>query len=625
MARPRTRGAAALVILALLFVAVTVLVSQLLRGARLDLTDNGLYTLTDGTRRIARSLPEPVTLRLYFSRAVAAPVPFITTYAGRVRELLEEIAAASNGKVRLEVIDPAPFSEDEDRAAEFGLEAVPLGPGGEKLYFGLAGTNSTDGRATIGFFQPEKEQFLEYDIARLLNELAHPQKPVVGLLSTLPISFGFDPMTQQSREPWAIVTQMQQLFDVRNVAPTANSIPPDVKVLMLVHPKGLSTATLYAIDQFVMRGGRVLAFVDPSAEQDAAGADPMNPLGGEGRASEAGPLLAGWDIGFDPRQVIADDGHALTVSSGGQPVRHLGFLGFDAASFAAKDVITAGLGTVNFATVGFLTPKGLAGVTFEPLVSSSQLAAPIPAARFAMPGDPARLYDGFRPTGQRYVIAARITGPLKSAFPAGRPADAGAAAADAPPHLGATTQPANIVVVADSDVLADMLWTRADSLLGQRFVQAFANNGDFVLNALDNLGGSGDLIGIRGRASFARPFDRVEELRRSAGEALRGKEAELTRELQATEQKLTQLQSHRNDHTSALLTPAQEQELARFQDERSRVRKELREVRRGLDRDIEALGATLKAINIIAVPLAFLLVAFVVVAVRRRRLLRARP
>jgi ABC-type uncharacterized transport system involved in gliding motility auxiliary subunit len=373
----------------------------------------------------------------------------------------------------------------------------------------------------------------------------------------------------------------------------------------------------------VLRGGRLLAFVDPSAEQDTGGGDPMNPLaGGFGRASDLGPLLTAWGVSFDSRQVVGDDEHALTVSAGGQPVRHLGFLGFDAAAFAPKDVITAGLGTVNFATVGFLTAKGLAGVQFEPLVSTGQLAGLIPAERFAVPGDPTRLYDGFKPTGERYTLAARLTGRLQSAYPAGRPAAAGPAPAGTT-HLAASTGPANIVIVADTDVLADMLWTRADSMLGQRFVQAWAHNGDLVLNALDNLGGSGDLIGIRGRASFVRPFERVDELRRSADEALRGKEQELTRELQATEQKLAALQSRRADDASTLLSREQEQELQRFQSERVRIRKELREVRRGLDRDIETLGGVLKAINIVVAPLVFLVLALAVVALRRRRMRRA--
>jgi len=268
---------------------------------------------------------------------------------------------------------------------------------------------------------------------------------------------------------------------------------------------------------------------------------------------------------------------------------------------------------MNFATAGHLTPKGVDGVTIEPLVSTSTLAAPIPAARFAVPGDPARLYDGFRPTGESYPVAARITGTLKSAFP-GR---------TDPAHRATTQAPANVIVVADTDMLADLLWTRTQSLLGQRYVQAWAHNGDFVLNALDNLAGSSDLIGIRGRATFARPFDVVEDLRRNADEALRAKETELTAELQATEQKLADLQSGRPQQGEALLSAEQERELDRFQAERVRIRKELREVRRGLDEDIEALGRTLKRANIIVTPLLLTLLALLVARLLRRR--RASP
>lgn len=606
---PRLQGIAALALLAVLFVAATVLVSTGIRNARLDLTDNRLYTLTEGTRKIARSLQEPVTLRLYFSREASAPVPFLRSYAARVEELLREVASASEGRVRIEVIDPVPFSEEEDRAAELGLQAIPAGASGGEIYLGIAGSNSTDGAAAISFLQPDREAFLEYEVARLTHQLGNPEKPVVGLMSALPVGFGFDPATQQATEPWAIVAQMQELFQVRNLEIAATTIPPEVRVLMLVHPKHLSQATLYAIDQFVMRGGRLLVFVDPSAEQDASGADPMNPLGGDGRASELEPLFSAWGLGFNPGEVIGDDQLALTVDSGGQPVRHLGFLGFDAESLATRDVITAGLGNMNFATTGYLTSKGIEGVTVEPLVSTSTLAAPIPAARFAVPGDPARLYDGFRPTGESYVVAARVSGALKSAFPAGSDQA----------HLAATKASANIVVVADTDMLADILWTRTQSLLGQRYVQAWAHNGDFVLNALDNLAGSSDLIGIRGRATFVRPFERVEDLRRNADEALRAKETELTAELQATEQKLSELQAGRQQQGAALLSPEQERELDRFQAERVRVRKELRDVRRGLDEDIEALGMTLKVANIVVAPLLLTLLALAIARLLRRR------
>ena len=269
----------ALVVIAVLFVAVMLLVNVAFRGARVDLTQNHLYTLSDGTKKIVGSLDEPINLYLYFSDKGTQDLPQLRTYYTRVREMLEEIASRSGGKVKLELVDPLPFSEDEDRAASFGLQSVPVGNAGEKVFFGLAGTNSTNGQSTIPFFNPEKESFLEYDVAKLIHELSVAKKPVVGILSDLPIASGFDPATRQMREPWAVDQQWSQLFDMKPLqASTLKSVDKDIDVLVVVHPKQLSDDAQYAIDQFVLRGGHLLAFVDPDAELDDSGADPQNPM-----------------------------------------------------------------------------------------------------------------------------------------------------------------------------------------------------------------------------------------------------------------------------------------------------------------------------------------------------------
>lgn len=613
----RSVGAASFVALALLFVGLTVLFDHGLRGARLDLTENRLYTLSAGTERLVGSLREPVNLYLFSSREAMEPVPQLRTYATRVRELLEEIAARSGGKVRLHVVDPAPFSEDEDRANEFGLRAVPLGPTGDPVYLGLAGTNSTDGRATIEFFNPQKEEFLEYDVARLVHELAGPKRRVVGLLTTLPLSAGFDPQAGGMRPGWAIDDQMRELFEVRTIAPDASALPRDLDALMIVHPKGLSPALKYAIDQYVLAGGRLLLFVDPDAQQDPSGGERAALYAGSDRASTLEPLLSAWGVKFDAGRVVGDLEHALLVGdpAGGAPERHLAFLGFDAGTFAKGDVITAALDSINLATPGFLTPTPPKGVTFEPLLTSGTQSAPIATEKLAMAVTADSLRSGFRPTGQRYVVAARVAGALPSAFPDGPPAGVAATA----PHLRAASRPANVVVVADTDLLSDMLWIRTQTVFGQRYAEAWANNGDLVLNALDNLTGSADLISIRGRAAFSRPFTRVEALRARADDRLRAKEVELERELATTEQKLAELQRRREDQSSLALSPEQQRELDRFQQEKVRIRKELREVRRGLDADIERLGTTLRLVNVAAVPLLLSIAALVLLALRRRR------
>ena len=608
---------------AVLFLGVVMLSNMGLRGMRLDLTQNRLYTLSPGTQQVLAELKEPVNLYFYFSREAAAKqAPLIMPYATRVREFLEELQARAGGKIRVTVVDPQPFSDDEDRAAEFGLQSLQAG-GGDALYFGLAGTNSTDGRSSIPAFQADREEFLEYDVAKLINELGTPKKPVIGLLSSLGLQGQFNPMTGQMGEPWLILTQLQELFTIRSLTADVDHIDKDVDVLMLVHPKHLPPKTLYAIDQFVMRGGRILLFVDPNSGADISGEDPSNPLAGAmaDHSSDLEPLLAAWGVDYDPSRVIGDLERGLEVRSSMQspPVRHIGILGLGHDDMNQKDVVSAKLDKINLAAPGALAAHPGAKTTFEPLLLSSASAGPIPAQRFNALMDPSTLRDGFKPTGVRYALAARITGPVESAFPQGPPPEQKPAAGPPAAHLARTAAPANIVIIADTDMLMDYMWVQAREVFGQRVAQAFANNGDLVANILDNLSGSSALISIRGRATFSRPFERVEALRRRADDRLRSKALELQAELQQTEAKLTDLQNKRSDQSSLMLSPEQEDELKRFIAEKARVRKELRETQRGLDVDINRLDAWLKVINIGIVPLLVAVAGVIILSRRRRR------
>jgi ABC-type uncharacterized transport system involved in gliding motility auxiliary subunit len=619
-------GVGGLIALAVLFLAVVMLSNVGLRGVRLDLTQNKLYTLSKGTQQVLGDLKEPVNLYFYFSRdAAAKQSPLIMPYAARVREFLEEVSARAGGKIHLQVIDPQPFSDDEDRAAEFGLQS--LRPDGEALYFGLAGTNSTDGRSAIPTFTADREEFMEYDVAKLIQELGTPKKPVIGLLTSIGIQGQFNPQTGQMGEPWPIYTQIQQLFTVRTLTSDLDHIDKDVDVLMLIHPKQLAPKTLYAIDQFVMRGGRMLLLVDPNAGADLSGQDPRNPLAAAmaNHSSDLQPLLATWGVDYDPTKVVGDLARGLEVraSASTAPTRHIGILGLRHGDMDQKDVVTASLESINLATVGSLAARPGAKTTFEPLLQSSANAEPMPAQRFNALSDPAALRDGFKSTGVRYTIAARITGPVESAYPNGPPGDQKPAPGPPIAHLAKSTTPANIVVIADTDLLMDYLWVQTRELLGQRIAQAFANNGDLIANILDNLSGSSALISVRGRASFSRPFERIEALKRQADDRLRAKALELQTELQQTEGKLTELQAKRNDQSSLMLSPEQETELKRFTAEKTRVRKELRETERGLDVDINRLGSRLKVINIAIAPLIVAVAGVVILSLRRSRRRRA--
>jgi ABC-type uncharacterized transport system involved in gliding motility auxiliary subunit len=607
MNKRSTLGGGALLALALLFIGLTILFANVLRGWRVDLTQNGLYTTAPGTVKILRGLKEPINLYFFYSEKQVNNLPELKTYGVRVRELLQELAARSNGNLRLSIIDPQPFSDDEDRATELGVRGAPVGQGGENLYFGLAGTNSTDGHQAIEFFDPRKEEFLEYDVMKLIYQLSTPKKPVVGWMSSIPMggAAAVDPRTGEPRNPPVMYTQAEELFNVKPVAMTATNIDPDVDVLVIVHPKALSQATQFAIDQYALRGGRILMFVDPFAEADTAGADPQNPMAAmtADKSSDPGVLLRTWGVDFNSKEVIGDLGHALQVSmrQGEQPVRHLGILGMDESSLNPKDVVDAGLNTINLATVGHLSPIKGATTTFEPLITSSNQAAPIPSQRFAVLFDPSQLREGFKPTGQKYTFAARITGNVKSAFPNGAPEGATTSGT----VLKESGKPLNLIVVADTDMLQDFLWVRMQNFFGQRVASAIANNGDLVANALDNLSGSSDLISVRGRATFNRPFDRVEALRRNAEDRFRAKEQQLEEELKSTEDKLSQMQSRKDDQSSMILSPEQEQELERFKQEQVRIRKSLRDVRLQLNEDIQALRRNLMILNIVVLPLLF--------------------
>ncbi len=625
-------SASSLLVLALAFVAAVIVSNQLFKGWRIDLTESNLYTLSDGTKRILENIEEPINLYFYYSDQATAGIPSLRSYAMRVREMLEEFESEARGKIRLSVIDPLPFSEEEDRAAQFGLQGVQLGTTPDPIYLGLAGTDSVDNEETIPFFQPDKEAFLEYDIAKLVSTLANPERSVVGLIAGVEMSGGFDPQTQNLRRPWVVYDQAQQLFELRSLGTSVESIPDDVSLLWIVQPKNLSNATQYAIDQFVMRGGKALIFVDPVADVDPAQAQGMPqgmpPLG---QGSDLPTLFEAWGIDFSSDEVVADAQLALPITTGSstRPMRHYGYVGVTPDWMSADDIVTADLNVINLATAGRFGVADGAAATIEPLLTSSAAASSLPATRFSFLPDPSILQTGFVPSGESYVLAARVTGTLPSAFPNGPPAttvsaadgdedggDEGGQKAAADEHIAESVEPANLIVVADVDMLGDQMWVQVQSFFGQQLASAFASNGAFVINALENLLGSSDLIAVRSRASFTRPFTRVEALRVDAEARFRETEQRLQSELDETERRLRDLQSSREDSGNLLLSAEQQQEIDRFINQRASIRRELRAVQRNLDRDIERLGTTLKVINIGLVPA--LLTVFVLLAVWRR-------
>jgi len=604
----------ALAVLAVLFVAVILICNTLFRGARLDLTSSHLYTLSQGTKNILSSIDEPIHLYLFYSDKGSQELPQVRVYAQRVREMLEEMSARAGGKLKLEVIDPQPYSEDEDRATGYGLQAVPAGQNGEKIFLGLAGTNSTNGKSVIPFLQPNKEAFLEYDVAKLIHELTQTKKAVVGMISGLPIAQSFDPQTRAMKDAWAIDQQLTQMFDVRTLnAASIKSIDKDIDTLALVHPKKLSDEVLYAIDQFVMRGGHLLVFVDPEAESDESGADPGNPQAAmmADKSSDLPQLFKAWGIEYDPHKIVIDRKHALqiTVQQGAPPVADPAIMGFRKADLNSADVTTANLDSINISSAGYFALAKDAKAKLTPLIQTSDDAMTVPVERVKFLPDPSQLLAGYAPTKEHYVIAGRLEGKFTSAFPDRKDAE----------HLAETKADNVIVLVADTDLLTDRLWVQVQPFFGQKLMNAFANNGDFFINAVDNLTGSSDLISIRGRATSQRPFTVVDDMKRSAEESFRDKERELQQQLSETERKLTELQSGKSKGSEMIMSPEQQAELTKFLDQKVVIRKQLRDVRHSLDQNIDALGARLKFLNIGLMPILITIAALMFAFWKRKR------
>lgn len=610
----RASGGLTLLVLLLLFIGATIVSNLVLRGARIDLTANNEYTLSEGSKEVIASIDEPINLYFYFSDESSRDLPPVRTYAQRVRELLEEMAGRSGGKLRLSIIDPQPFSEEEDEATAYGLQSVPVGPTGEKLFFGLAGSNSLNGRAAIPFFQPDRELFLEYEVAKLIQALIKPDKPVIGLISSLPLVGGFDPATQRMSDPWAIYQQLDDLFEVRPLGTELSTIDEAVKLLLIVHPKALSEDTQYAIDQFLLKGGRAIVFVDPNAGADTSGNDPNNPSAAmfADKSSNLPKLFEAWGVEYKADEVVVDRtlGLQVQVAANEPPVTHPLILGLRSEQMNAEDLLTAKLEQLNVDSVGQLKLKEGSALKLEPLLQSSAESATVSTERIRFLPDPRELLKDFTPSAENHVIAARLSGKLVSAFPD---------RAEREGHVAESAEDVQLIVFADTDLLTNRLWVQVQNFFGQSLVRPFADNGDMVVNAADNLSGSPALISIRGRNSSARPFTVVEAMRRAADERFRETEVQLQERLTETEEKINELQAGKQDQDALILSPEQQAEIQRFQEEKLKIRKELRDVRRSLDQDIQRLGATLKFINIALVPLLVIAVALVLWSLRRRR------
>ena len=603
----RTRTLVGLVCLALIFVSANLLAARYL-AARVDLTGERLYTLSRGTLQTLARIDEPITLRFYYSPRLGEAVPAYGVYVQRVRELLDRYADAAAGKLNLEIHQPQPFSDEEDRAVAFGLQGVLLNSQGEQVYFGLAGTNSTDDQQVIPFFAPERERFLEYDLTRLVHALAVPKRIVVGLVSSLPLE-------SERGRPSAVVQQLRQLDDVETLPAEFDTVPTGTDVLMLVHPQKLPDKSLYAIDQFVLQGGKAIVFVDPYSELAARSERPA-----AAPASDLARLFTAWGVRLLPDTVAADRRNARRVgvptrSGGTEAMDYIAWLNLHGAELNRDDVITANLNLVTMASAGILEPLPGAATKLEPLITTSPASMKLPADKVAGLPDVAGLLTRFKPDDTRYVLAARVTGPAETAFPE----------AAAPKGVKQSVQPINVVVVADTDILDDRFWARSEDFFGRQVVTPVANNADFVANAVDVLGGGEELVGLRSRGTSVRPFELVQEIQRAADDRYAAEQQALERKLKQTQAKLRELSAGEPADAKAALAPEQARAVERFRAEAAATRRELRGVQSALRQDIERLKLILEFVDIALVPIIVAAAALVLGALRLRRWRRRQP
>jgi ABC-type uncharacterized transport system involved in gliding motility auxiliary subunit len=614
----------AVILAAIIFVALNIAADASLRTERLDLTQNSVFTLSQGTKNIIAKLREPITLKFFYTKKLGANYAQVNAYANRVRDLLHEYAARSHGRIILQEIDPEPYTDAEDQATAAGLTGAPT-DSGDFVYFGLVGTNTIDGEQAIPFFSQEREGYLEYDITSLIYKLATPKKPVVGILSSLPLETGMGGMAammQGQSQPFAIYQELAQSYTTQPIDPSFDSIPKNINVLMIVDPTTLSQAQLYAIDQFVLGGGHALVFVDPNSEIAQSGSAQMG--GSSGAPQSTLPLLRAWGVGYNMNKVIGDRLLAQRVQMGNDarnPVASYPiWLHLTNANFNGKDQVTSNLQTLNLASAGALTQLAGATTTFVPLVSSSDQAGLLDSAQVRMSARPTDLMNEIRAAGKPFTIAARISGTAKTAFPNGA-----ATVHSTTPQI--KSGPIDVIVMADSDIFDDRFWVHVENLYGKPLATPFADNAAFVLNAVENLTGSDDLISLRTRATNDRPFTVVKQLQSQAQAQFQEQAEALQARLTDTESRLKELEQGGSTNgkpvNSTALTPEQQAAIERFKRDLITTRTQLRDVQHDLRKNIDALGAFLAFINIALVPILVALFAIVLAFLRRRRRARA--
>ena len=627
--------------------ALTVLVIMLgnhyLSSIRVDMTENKIYSVSQGTKNILQNLSEPLKIQFFYSSKLSVELPGISVYADRVKDMLNEYRRISGGKIIIEHIDPEPFSENEDLAVASGIDGIPIDQIGNSFYFGLLGTNSIDGIERIAFFSPEREQQLEYDLTHLIQGLASNVENKIGIISTLPVQGNPQGAMQgMPSQPWYSLEQLTQLYDLSYLEQDSDSIDPALSALLVIQPEGLPRHTLFAIDQYALQGGKIIIFVDPLAESDQQ-QNQFNPQADEGNSNpdDLQALLSSWGVSVSRDSVVADIDNALRVQSSqtglGEVIDYPLWFLLNQNNMNADEPVFVQLGELVIASSGVVEPTQQATTQFTALLKTSKSASMFDLETLKAQTDPKELLTALKPGDSELVIAARISGKASTAFPDYSPEQEIDETSESKSDDQSTESQSddlqtqaqfeqtnsgeiNIVAFADTDLLQDQFWVQVQNFMGNPLVIPSAGNGRLIANLVDQMSGSPDLISVRNRGTANRPFTLLESIRQSADRNFLQKEQELSAQLQDTENKLLELEQAKNAANSAILTADQQLEIDNFTQNKIDIRKQLRQVRHSLQKDIEHVETLVKWVNMALIPFIIIIAGILVLYLKSRRI-----
>jgi ABC-type uncharacterized transport system involved in gliding motility auxiliary subunit len=584
---------------------------------RWDLTENHLYTLSQGSQRIVQKLDTPVEIRFYYSKDNASTPVYLRTYAQEVEDLLSEFQQASRGKIKIVKLDPKPDSDAEDSARLDGVEGQTVNLN-DKVYLGLA-VSCLDAKTAIPFLSPGRESLLEYDVSRAISSVANPKKAVIGIMSALPVLGRNNPMMMQRRQqgsaPWVFAQELKENYTVREVPLTVDKIDDDISVLLVCYPKGITDSAQYAIDQFLLRGGKMVALLDPFSFVDFQMSGQAGMMGGEGFSASLDKLLKAWGINFTSNQVVADPAFATKIQREANVVQSdPSVLSLTADAINRNDPLGAATNDVLLPFAGAFLGTPVDGLKEEVLISSSEQSSLVDAMTVQMGSDAVR--KALKPAHTRYPLAVRLTGKFKTAFANGKPAATPAEPANpnatptptpstssTPVPLKEATNEGVVVLIGDADFAFDTIAGNEQQVLTQTVFSPTNGNLNFIESSVEMLAGDSNLMSIRSRASANRPFLVVNQMEAAAEQRYQSKIDELENSIAQTKQKLAALQNSNPSDQKTVLSPQQQAEIKKFQENEAKFDKELKQVRKDLRQEIDSLQNTLKWINIAAMPL----------------------